>query len=80
MEEIFMDILERFLKYVAIDTTSNPLKEENPSSENQKDLAEILVKELTDLGIEVYYDNKHCYVYAKCLVTAIYQVLVLYHI
>ena len=68
-----MDILERFLKYVAIDTTSNPLKEENPSSENQKDLAEILVKELTDLGIEVYYDN-------KCLVTAIYQVLVLYHI
>ena len=60
-----MDILERFLKYVAIDTTSNPLKEENPSSENQKDLAEILVKELTDLGIEVYYDNKHCYVYAK---------------
>lgn len=75
-----MDILERFLKYVAIDTTSNPLKEENPSSENQKDLAEILVKELTDLGIEVYYDNKHCYVYAKCLVTAIYQVLVLYHI
>lgn len=60
-----MDILERFLKYVAIDTTSNPLKEENPSSDNQKDLAEILVKELTDLGIEVYYDNKHCYVYAK---------------
>ena len=58
-----MDILERFLKYVAIDTTSNPLKEENPSSENQKDLAEILVKELTDLGyLEYEYIGTDLYI------------------
>ena len=60
-----MDILERFLKYVAIDTTSNPLKEEKPSSENQKDLAEILVKELTSFscgvnGISILLLSRFC--------------------
>lgn len=42
-----MDILERFLKYVAIDTTSNPLKEENPSSEILKSIVKTFSNETT---------------------------------
>lgn len=60
-----MNILDRFLKYVAIDTTSNPEKNNNPTSENQRQLANVLVKELNDLNIDVYYDEEHCYVYGK---------------
>lgn len=62
-----MDILERFLKYVAIDTTSDSAKEdETPSTKNQRKLAEILVDELIDLNLDsIYYDSEHCYVYAK---------------
>ena len=60
-----MNVLERFLKYVSIDTTSNPFGMNNPTSENQRELANVLVKELKDLNIEVYYDEVHCYVYGK---------------
>ena len=59
-----MNILERFLNYVNIDTTSNPELEENPTSEGQIKLAEMLIKELKMLGLEVNYDNVHNYVYA----------------
>lgn len=59
-----MNILERFLNYVNIDTTSNPELEENPTSEGQIKLAEMLIKELKMLGLEVNYDDVHNYVYA----------------
>ena len=60
-----MKILDRFMRYIAIDTTSDSTKNDNPSSEGQRILAEVLVKELNDLNIdEVYYDQDHCYVYA----------------
>lgn len=58
-----MEILERFFRYISIDTTSNPFREENPSNDNERELAELLVNELRDLGLEVHYDEKHCYVY-----------------
>ena len=38
-------VLERFLKYVQIDTTADPLSPTFPSSEKQKDLAKVLVEE-----------------------------------
>ncbi len=61
-----MNILERFLKYVSIDTTSDSTKEDTPSTENQRKLAEIIVNELRDLNLDdVYYDIDHCYVYGK---------------
>ena len=60
-----MKILDRFMRYIAIDTTSDSTKNDNASSEGQRILAEVLVKELNDLNIdEVYYDQDHCYVYA----------------
>jgi len=58
-----MDILKRFFKYVAIDTTSDSKKEYNPSSNGQIKLAELLIKELQELNLDIYFDQQHCYVY-----------------
>jgi len=60
-----MDILERFLKYVSIDTTSDSSKTNTPSTEGQRKLAELLYKEMIDLGLDnIYYDQSYCYLYA----------------
>lgn len=54
----------RFLKYVKIDTQSNPNSKSNPSTEKQKDLSRLLVKELLDLGIADAHLDEWGYVYA----------------
>lgn len=60
-----MDILERFLKYIKVPTTSDSQSNQVPSTETQKKLATILVEELKELEVdELYYDEKHCYIYA----------------
>lgn len=59
-------VLERFLRYVRIDTQSDDTTKTSPSTEGQHDLAALLFDELTALGAEnVRYDREHCYVYAK---------------
>ena len=58
------NLLEKFLRYVKIDTESVPDVEQYPSSEKQKDLLKLLLKELTDLGISARMDKKYGYVYA----------------
>ena len=59
-------ILERFLRYVKIDTEADEMSDTFPSSEKQKDLGRLLTKELTELGVdEVYFDETYGYVYAK---------------
>lgn len=55
---------ERFLKYVQIDTQSNPLSNTNPSSEKQKDLSKILVQELLEIGVKDAHTDEYGYVYA----------------
>ena len=55
---------DRFLKYVKIDTQSDPKSTTSPSTEKQKDLALLLVKELHDLGISNAHTNEYGYVYA----------------
>ena len=55
---------ERFLKYVKVDTQSAYDKEELPSTHKQFDLAEILVKELEELGLQDVSLDEHCYVMA----------------
>ena len=55
---------ERFMRYVTVDTQSDPLSSTHPSSENQKDLSRILVKELLDLGITDAHLDEYGYVYA----------------
>nr|WP_296156489.1 peptidase T [uncultured Blautia sp.] len=60
-----MDIVERFLKYVQIDTQSEDDREEFPSTEKQRNLAVLLKKELIEMGASEVRLDEHCYVYAK---------------
>src|SRR6187399_3717221 len=55
---------ERFLRYVQIDTQSDPLSKSNPSTEKQKDLSKILAEELKQLGIADAHMDEWGYVYA----------------
>jgi len=57
-------VTERFLRYVKIDTQSDPESETCPSTEKQKDLGKILVKELLEIGITDAHLDEHGYVYA----------------
>ncbi len=56
--------LERFLRYVQIDTQSDPLSPSNPSTEKQKDLGKILAAELLALGLKDAHQDQFGYVYA----------------
>jgi len=57
-------VTERFLRYVQIDTQSDPLSKTFPSTEKQKDLGRILVEELLEMGIADAHMDEHGYVYA----------------
>ena len=57
-------LVERFLRYVKIDSQSDEDSEAHPSTDKQRRLAELLVEELKALGLDVDYDDVHCYVYA----------------
>ena len=60
------DVIEKFLKYVKVDTQSDPDSGTSPSTMKQHDLAKILRDELIGIGAsDVYYDEDHCYVYAS---------------
>lgn len=60
-----MDFIERFLRYVRIDTCSDEESGTSPSTIGQHDLAALLTQELEQMGAqEVFYDKEHCYVYA----------------
>lgn len=62
---IHADALERFLRYIKVETTSDETNEgTTPSSQNQFDLAKILKAELDALGLENVELDEHCYVYA----------------
>lgn len=59
------DVIEKFLRYVKIDTQSDDTTGTSPSTMKQHDLAKLLVSELKEIGAsDVYYDEEHCYVYA----------------
>ncbi len=55
---------ERFLRYVQIDTQSDPQSITFPSSEKQKRLSEILVRELQEIGLKDAEMDQYGYVYA----------------
>ena len=50
-------ILDRFLRYVAIDTQSNEESESQPSTPKQLNLLKLLCKELNDMGVEATLDE-----------------------
>lgn len=59
-----MNIVERFLKYVSFDTQSSEEGTATPSTEKQFRLAEYLVAELRELGLEDVEMDGNGYVYA----------------
>ncbi|WP_342646745.1 peptidase T [Mucilaginibacter sp. CSA2-8R] len=64
MNQFNFTVTERFLRYVTIDTQSDPESPTCPSTEKQKNLGRILVQELLDLGIADAHLDEHGYVYA----------------
>ncbi len=67
-------IINRFLRYVKIDTTSDPNNPEFPSTEKQWDLAKLLVKELREIGMSDVHLDENCYIMATLPSTVNYQV------
>ena len=60
-----MDLIERFLEYVKIDTCSNENSTSTPSTQKQHNLAKLLVSQIEAMGLtEITYDQEHCYIYA----------------
>jgi tripeptide aminopeptidase len=57
-------VLDRFLRYVTIDTQSDPQATRFPSTEKQRNLSQLLVTELQELGVEDAHLDEFGYVYA----------------
>ena len=58
------NVAERFMRYVQVDTQSDPTSTAHPSSEKQKDLSKILHRELLGMGITDATTDEYGYVYA----------------
>ena len=61
---------ERFMRYVQVDTQSDPTSNTQPSTMKQKDLSAILAQELRDMGISDAELDEHGYVYATIPATS----------
>ena len=55
---------ERFLRYVQIDTQSDPQSKSSPTTEKQKDLGRLLAEELKKIGVQDAHMDEWGYVYA----------------
>lgn len=58
------ELAQRFMRYVQVDTQSDPNAESFPTTEKQKDLSRILLQELKDMGIADAAMDEYGYVYA----------------
>ncbi len=59
-----MNVLDRFQRYVRIDTQSDPESTTFPSTEKQKDLSRLLAEELRQMGLADAEMDQYGYVYA----------------
>ena len=57
-------LIDRFMRYVQVDTQSDPESTSFPTTEKQKDLSRLLVKELKAMGIADSELDEHGYIYA----------------
>ncbi|WP_417415448.1 peptidase T [Hoeflea sp.] len=57
-------VLDRLLRYVVVDTQSDPESQAQPSTEKQKDLGRVLVAELLALGLDDAHMDEHGNIYA----------------
>lgn len=58
------DLTSRFMRYVQIDTQSDPNSDAHPTTEKQKDLSRILQQELLSMGLDDAMVDEFGYVYA----------------
>ena len=63
-------VTERFLRYVVIDTQSDPASPTCPSTEKQKNLGRLLASELQAMGIDDAHLDEFGYVYATIPATS----------
>lgn len=57
-------IIDRFVRYVTVDTESDPNSQTTPSSKKQWDLANALAQELKDIGMSEVHIDAHAYIMA----------------
>ncbi len=57
-------LVARFMKYVQIDTQSDPNGNEHPTTQKQKDLSKVLFDELKQMGLSTVELDEYGYVYA----------------
>ncbi|MCB7480984.1 peptidase T [Christiangramia sediminis] len=70
-------IIDRFISYVKIDTQSDPNSDTTPSTEKQWNLANKLVQELKDIGLQEVSIDEHAYVMATLPANVPHQVPVI---
>lgn len=70
MKQSSYSVEQRFLRYVQVDTTSDPTATRFPSTEKQKDLSRILVDELKAIGVGDAEMDEWGYVYATIPATS----------
>lgn len=63
--ELADDVLERFLRYVRIDTQSAYGQSTSPSTAKQLDLSRVLEAELREIGLDDVRLDEYGYVYAS---------------
>ena len=67
-------LAERFMRYVQIDTQSDPFSNTFPTTEKQKNLSRLLAKELEEMGCHYAHMDDYGYVYATIPATGSGQV------
>lgn len=60
-----MTVLDRFLRYISVDTTSNPESTTCPSTPNQLVLGKMVLDEMLAMGITDARQDEHGYVYGS---------------
>ena len=57
-------VVDKFLRYISFDTQSEDEQEQQPSTQKQFALANVLADELRQMGAEEVTVDEHCYVFA----------------
>ncbi|MFT3908665.1 MAG: peptidase T [Ferruginibacter sp.] len=64
------ELTDRFMRYVQVDTQSDPTSEASPTTEKQKDLSKVLFDELKKMGLTEVELDQYGYVYATIPATS----------
>lgn len=64
MQQYNFTVAERFMRYVQVDTQSDPQNTAYPTTEKQRNLSTILAKELLAIGLNDAHTDEYGYVYA----------------